>query len=411
MLSSIRLALDTLRLNPLRTALSTLGIIMGAASLAAVLALADGGERLAREAIERQGLASVNIRSQTERIVDGLRLPQPAFPHFSEADAEQLASAAGPKASLMLFVEGTGTLDAPGQRTRAVRVTGRYDVNRVASATERAELLSGRILTADDLGGSARVAMLTSRFAEELTSAGIPGGKVGDAITITGATFQVVGILASPKGESVFSITVPLAHAEAAMTPSPTPRARTIVLTAQDVADVVTLRTSAETFAKAKTEWNGRVNIVAYGPERLEQAARGILIFKMLMGAFTAISLVVGGIGIMNVLLASILERTREIGIRKAVGARRRDVLRQFMVESITISVAGTAAGVALGLAVAFGATAFIRAKTAAPMYAAVTWQTLAVTATAAIAIGLAAGVYPAMRASRLTTIDAIQRE
>nr|QMS48148.1 macrolide export ATP-binding/permease protein MacB [uncultured bacterium] len=131
----------------------------------------------------------------------------------------------------------------------------------------------------------------------------------------------------------------------------------------------------------------------------------------MLMGAFTAISLVVGGIGIMNVLLASILERTREIGIRKAVGARRRDVLWQFLVEAMTISVAGTAAGVALGLATAFVATAIIRARTEAPLYAAVTWQTLAVTTVAAIVVGVAAGIYPAVRASRLTAIDAIQRE
>jgi putative ABC transport system permease protein len=113
----------------------------------------------------------------------------------------------------------------------------------------------------------------------------------------------------------------------------------------------------------------------------------------------------------MNVLLSSILERTREIGVRKAVGARRRDVLRQFLVESMTISLAGTAAGVSLGLGGAFAATAIIRSRTEAPLYAAITWQTLAVAAIAAIGIGLAAGLYPAVRASRLTTIDAIQRE
>ncbi len=138
---------------------------------------------------------------------------------------------------------------------------------------------------------------------------------------------------------------------------------------------------------------------------------QGILIFKMLMGAFTAISLIVGGVGIMNVLLASVLERTREIGIRKAIGARRRDILVQFLVESITIASVGSALGVAMGLAGAFIVTAVIRARTEAHLVAAVSWQTLAVSAAASIVVGLVFGTYPALRASRLAPIDAIQSE
>ena len=410
-LGSIRIALQTLRLNPLRTTLSTLGIIMGAASLAAVLSLADGGERLAREAIARQGLSSVTLRPQTDRTVDGLRVPQSGWPVFTEGDAARLADALGPDVGVLLNVEGTGTIAHPGQRDRAARVVGKMTLNEKPLPASGSGITAGRDLTEAEMASGASVAVISSRLEAELTSAGIPGGRIGETLTLGSARFDVIGIVKSPDGETVFNVYVPLGAAERAMAPSPAPRPRSFRFAARDTDSVPAVRAAVEQFAAAQAGWTDTVAIASYGRERLDQASRGILIFKMLMGAFTAISLVVGGIGIMNVLLASILERTREIGIRKAVGARRRDVLRQFLVEAMTISVAGTAAGVALGLAAAFIATAVIRARTEAPLFAAVTWQTLAVTAVAAISVGLAAGLYPAIRASRLTAIDAIQRE
>ncbi|MDQ3070868.1 MAG: ABC transporter permease [Acidobacteriota bacterium] len=410
-LGSVQVALATLRLNPLRTMLSTLGIIMGAASLAAVLSLADGGERLAREAIERQGISSVHLRPETDRIVDGLRLPQTSFPIFSEAEADRLSAAVGDGVAVILSVEGTGTIDIAGQRTRAARVVGRYALKQKPLPASGSEMVSGRTLSEADMKAGAARAVISLNLSEELTRAGIPGGRAGEMLPLAGGAVEVIGVRAAEPGESVFTVIMPLARAEAAMAPAPVRRARTFTLLARDVDQTATVREAVERFAAAQPAWNGQFAVASYGRERLEQAARGILIFKMLMGAFTAISLVVGGIGIMNVLLASILERTREIGIRKAVGARRRDVLRQFLIEAMTISVAGTAAGVALGLTTAFIVTAVIRARTEAPLHAAITWQTLLVTAVAAISVGLAAGVYPALRASRLTAIDAIQRD
>jgi putative ABC transport system permease protein len=408
-LASISVALETLRLNPLRTALSTLGIIMGAASLAAVLSLADGGERLARQQIEREGLQIVQLRPQTETRVDGIRVPQLGYPLFTDTDTTRLAADLGPASAIQLTMEGTGTIDAPGQRTRAVRIVGRFEANHGHDSTP--VIAEGRMLSETEMRDAAATAVIGTRLSNELKAASLPGGRVGETLTVGGQPLKVIGVLAPTPGEQVFTVIAPFGIAETAMVPSRDPRPRTISIRVDAVENVKDARALVERFAAAQPGWAGRYTVASYGLERLEQLSRGILVFKMLMGAFTAISLLVGGIGIMNVLLASILERTREIGVRKAVGARRRDVLLQFLVESTTISAAGTAAGVTLGVAGAFVVTAIIRARTEAPLYAAITWQTLVVTTVAAVSIGLAAGLYPALRASRLTTIDAIQRE
>jgi len=144
---------------------------------------------------------------------------------------------------------------------------------------------------------------------------------------------------------------------------------------------------------------------------RVNQTERAILVFKLFLGAITGISLLVGGIGIMNVLLASVIERTREIGVRKAIGARRRDLLAQFLLESVTIAGLGSLLGTLLGFASAMGVTAVMRERFDAPVYAAFSWGTLLVSAGAAIVVGVTFGIYPALRAARLSPIEAIRHE
>ena len=135
-------------------------------------------------------------------------------------------------------------------------------------------------------------------------------------------------------------------------------------------------------------------------------------LLQLLMGFLAGISLVVGGIGIMNILLASVSERTREIGVRKAMGARRRDILCQFLAESVAIAGMGSGIGTGIGVATAFAVAGFVRWKLPGThLFAAVTEGTLMVSVLSAAIVGLTFGTFPALRASRLAPIDAIRHD
>jgi putative ABC transport system permease protein len=249
-----------------------------------------------------------------------------------------------------------------------------------------------------------------------VTAPRTPESLVGDSVRLQGAWRRVVGVRAAQPGDESIGAVVPLAIADASMAPhtgAGPARPRSLLAQAVRVEDAATLRARVESWLRSTrgAAWKERHDIRASGPERLADVQRGMLLFRMLMGAFTGISLVVGGIGIMNVLLASVAERTREIGLRKALGARARDILVQFLAESVAITGVGSALGALLGIAVAYAFTAVMRARTEAPVFASLSFSTVATAALSAVVVGLAFGTYPALRAARLSPIDAIHTE
>jgi putative ABC transport system permease protein len=477
----VRTGFDALRANPLRTALSALGVIIGVGAMVAVLALTDGVERAFRDRVAADGrLLTVRVAPRTVDVVDGQAFPRADWVALTVTDARALAARLGDTAAVHLAasapsrvtvtpaaqppaqpVDGTSTVDGAGETaSRGVVLRG---VLRPPPALARHRLAVGRFFTEQEGAAGAHVlvtdyALAVRLLADRGTPIAARGARLGLAdadhlerlmahpVWLRGTPWQVVGVLAPDAADSIaarrgasgdgtpaadaprtprFGAFVPivaLASAAAPAAPGAPPTAAALLLVARRVEDVGRVRAAATAWlagrfgaapagpAGAEIGWRARAEVASYEQEG-EEAGRGMLVFRLLMGAITGVSLVVGGVGIMNVLLASVSERTREIGVAKAVGARARDVALQFLAEAVAIAGAGAVLGTALGVVVAHAVTAVMRAQAGLPVRAGLSWATVLVAAGAPLVVGLVFGLYPALRAARLSPIDAIRHE
>jgi len=407
--ASIRVGLGTLMANPLRTTLSTLGIVMGSASLVAVLSLGDGLERFARSQIERTtDLHALALTPELYRRVDGQRLARADTIHLDPAAAAALVENLDGMAGARLTRSGAAELgSARNGAPRAALVNAVW--YRGAGGPDA--MAAGRDFTAAELESSAPLALISNALARALADSNNPAKAVGTAFQIGGQTVTVIGVLPPRELGDQPMVAVPFATGTALLPAIAGSGVPSLIVTAASLEGVPALRAALEARLTGKYgNWKERISLSAVS-SRMEQARQGMRVFKLVMGAITGVSLLVGGVGIMNVLLAAVTERTREIGIRKAVGARRRDILTQFLAESVAIAGAGSVIGLVLGASGAFAATAVIRARTQAAMYAGLSLTSVAVAGLAALTVGLAFGCYPALRAAGLSPIDAIRHE
>src|SRR5437016_7032754 len=399
LVESARVGADSLRTNPTRTTLSTTGVIIGVAALVAAFSITDGVDLWARALIARESsVQDVAITPRTSTVVAGRSVPISGYPVLTTEDAELAKQEIPGVAQYALTLTGNAPVEYLDRRATALLTLTTASLADFTSI----EILAGRFFTASEVMHSAPVIVLGHRLAEELAGGRDALWLIGRAIKVSGRKREVVGVLAPPAvgPEPDLAAFAPIRGGESLLEPSKEMRLPTLRLKAHSIEAVDSLRAQAVNWLAERYGTRVEKLNIEVGTQRLENTRQAMLLTKLLLGLLAGLILAVGGIGIMNVLLAAVVERTREIGIRKAVGARRADIQMQFLVESLTVTGAGSAIGFVVGIILAQAGTAVFRLWAHAPIYPVMHLSTGLLAAGSAIMVGTGSGTYPARRAA-----------
>ncbi len=392
-----------------RSVLTMLGIIFGVGAVIAMLAIGAGAQRQAMEMIERLGLHNVLVRDAQLRD-DELEEVRRNSPGVSPRDGIAIEDAV-PGVELV-----AGQVDITSYAVLTAGVTTTADVKGVSwHQRELAglKLSEGRFLDAVDERDHAQVCVIGPGIRRDLFGY---GPAIGRDLKVNDVWLEVVGVLAGAGGGAGSFQGVAIASSDRAILlpvttalrkferePLKAPLNELTVRLAEDEQPSVAAGLISALLDRLHS---GARDFKVVVPEALlEQSRKTQRLFAIVMGCIAGISLLVGGIGIMNIMLATVLERTREIGVRRALGARRKDILALFLVESFAISLAGGVTGVVVGIAIA----KIVAASAGWPTV--VTAFSVILSTGVAMAVGLASGIYPAMRAAKLDPIEALRYE
>jgi putative ABC transport system permease protein len=398
---SISIALQNIRANPLHTFLSTLGIIIGVAALVGILALGDGLEQTGREQIANTtSLNMITVNSKRTKVIDNVRIEIKERPEFSVDKVRELKTLLNEQG----IVEFTGTRAseiALGDSSSGIYVQGTMEYGLSFSGDS---VSSGRYLSKEDISESRKTIVLSSDVAKKLSIATV--SLIGKEVLLQGELFKVVGIL-SKDSKSSQKAFIPVSVYKQNFDRFPG-----IIIKADKAEEIPQVENQIEVWLDGSFKETKEAFTISTNRARVEQFSQGILLFKLIMGAITGISVLVGGIGVMNVLLISVTERTKEIGIRKATGAKKKDIVLQFMAESVTISFVGCILGWIVGIVGIFIFVPIVNSFTDIGQFrAAIGTGTVLSILVIALFVGIIFGTYPAWRAAQLTPVDAIRHE
>ncbi|MGA2489060.1 MAG: ABC transporter permease [Anaerolineales bacterium] len=407
--------LSVLTGNKLRSGLTILGIVIGVAAVIAMLSVGQGAQNSITSAISSIGtnLLFVSAGSGPRFAGEGGPAVIRNIRPLTLADAQAMMDpfqAPSIQAVAPILQGGNISAAANGQTT----TTTVYGVTSNYFSMRNEEISEGTVFSDQEVNIHARVAVIGPDLATTLF--GRTTDLTGQTMRINSQTFTIIGILKSKGGTSFGS------SDNQAIIPLTTARDRVIRRASNYVDMIYAQATSANTVTQASTQISnimrmrhhvavGAEDFSVFNQQDLAQTASSIIgVLTIFLGGIAAISLLVGGIGIMNIMLVSVTERTREIGLRKAVGARNRDILIQFLVESLFLSLLGGVMGIVLGWLIAL-LIGRIAAASGTSLTPAVSLNAILLATLFSAAVGLFFGIYPARRAARLEPVEALRYE
>ncbi len=400
-------ALESLNANKMRSGLTMLGIVIGVAAVIAMLALGAGAQDTILGSLSGIGTNLLFVFSGGED--ESIRNPEPLT--IGDAEALEDSFSAPSIEAVAPILQGSAEVSYGGEASTVTLtgVTPAYFPVRNYAVTE------GETISEEHILGRASVVLLGVEVADNLF--GHRDGLVGETVRVEGQPFRVIGVLEERGGGMMGSqdneILIPFSTAQVRiLRRSPADRVDVIFVQAVDADSVMaTEEEISQILSQRHRTAVGENDFTIFSQQDMVDTASSITgILTTFIGGIAAISLLVGGIGIMNIMLVSVTERTREIGLRKALGARKQDILIQFLTESSLLSLVGGLVGIALGWAIG-AVVGVISTNSGTPFEPAVSLSAVLLATMFSTAIGLFFGIYPANRAANLVPVEALRYE